>query len=133
MVEANASIVVNVTWNRTSGNGYSMQDVLESGIPSLFRSLREAVGVWFNASKTLSCFGPKTWEEAPARSVSPIFPNPQANNTCIVQMKGSGAACWDPINCNSELNLINTNVQVPTSKPEKQNQYFFLIYVHWYP
>jgi hypothetical protein len=63
-------VEITVQWDQTSNNGYSLQEVVNSGVVSLLQKTVEAIQVWYNVSGTLpSCID---WEggSAPNRRTS---------------------------------------------------------------
>ena len=47
---------VQVEWDQTSNNKYTMADVDATEIGDLFSGFKEAIGVWYNVTGKLQCF-----------------------------------------------------------------------------
>ena len=104
---------VQVEWDQTSNNKYTMADVDATEIGDLFSGFKEAIGVWYNVTGKLQCFDGSA-EVAKATPPSPKkkkAPAPGTDGVCTGEGLKGNAAYWDVICCNENLNLVNTVVQ----------------------
>lgn len=96
-------VSIKVDWKTTEGNGYTTQQVKDSGVLEMISGLRDGVGVWYNVTGKLTCYMP-THSDADNQKVEQL---PQADdNVCTRSSSGS----WGKVCCNENLNLINTEV-----------------------
>lgn len=101
-------VTVTVDWDKTEGNGYTSQQVKNSGVLEMISGLRDGVGVWYNVTGKLTCYMPNGWETDQTGQHTDQEPtkNIADDNICTRSSGGS----WGKICCNENLNLINTEV-----------------------
>jgi len=100
-------LVVDVDWDKTKGNGYTPQQVKESGVLEMISGLRDGVGVWYNVTKKLKCYMPEHWEaDQSDKYITQVPTKSGDDNVCTRSSGGS----WGKVCCNENLNLINTMV-----------------------
>lgn len=130
------SVAVNVDWDATSNNGYSMTDVSESGALKLASAVAQSIQVWYNVTGTLpSCIdwasgsAPNLEHTQEAKMPSHARPNPlsrhRSPNNPMMQLSSeplsnkqdgicSGTSAdidamtaWNALVCNEGINLVN--------------------------
>lgn len=107
------SIEIEVDWDQTSSNKYTIADVEATQIGDLFSAFKNAMGVWYNVTGNLECFN----GAAPSHARQQVPATPRAkqqserDGVCTGTGLKGNAAYWDVICCNENLNLVNTAVQ----------------------
>lgn len=124
---------VTVDWDLTSNNGYTIQDIENSGITALLQNTLQAIQIWYNVTETLpSCIN---WDSIAPNLQNSQFKFPQnslsrhsrshksspslnsnitssvvgsKNNICTLPSSEFDAATgWNTLVCNEGINLVN--------------------------
>eukprot|EP00667_Euglena_gracilis_P006030 EG_transcript_6073 len=114
------NVSVTVDWNVTCGNGYTLQDAIDSGVGHLLKGLADAVAVLYNASGDLACH---SWHHPIRRTrlmAGGQRPPPAAAvpdhrqddpKICTVTGMPDTSDAWGLLCCNEGLNLVITSMQ----------------------
>jgi lysosomal Pro-X carboxypeptidase len=110
---------INVDWDQTSNNGYSLDTLAATGALRLVRDVADAVQIWYNLTGEETCVAWKG-EEAPnakaavdvAEAEVSVSGSAPGDNVCTLDKAdftpGDG---WNALTCNEGLNLVNWWVQ----------------------
>jgi hypothetical protein len=124
------SVVVDVDWDATSNNGYSMADVSESGALKLASAVAQSIQVWYNVTGTLpACIdwasgsAPNAEQKQSASVASHARPSPLSRHRAPLPEErfsdkhdgvctGTSAdidvmTAWNALVCNEGINLVN--------------------------
>jgi len=112
------AVAVAVDWDSTSNaNAFALEQVTGSKIGELLGAVTAGVDVWCNVTGELTCNDPHacTGGRRRASASSPVSSPPSSSSSdsvCTVDISvDKSFNCWEPMNCNDDLNLPNTLAQ----------------------
>jgi len=109
---------VSVDWDESVNSGFSLGD-LDEHVKPLLKGLSVAVGVWCNVTGELSCNSLQDCAVGRRRELKKEEEEEEeeeakaaVSGTCSVDISvDENFNCWEPMNCNDNLNLPNCLAQ----------------------